>query len=226
MLNTRSGPNHTVKKEPKTMLLGHFQLMADDVRYALSEYGIAMAKVSPLGDMLPDLTGKVTFPEAARLKLGLATSLRGFDGMFGRFVASLNSKELGSARKLEFLLVEIFKNQAKIDALYDAHMARLAWLRDPKGGRNPPVVDLDLLPINDAVVMAESVLLFSIALSKLFARSYARFGDAAPKNPGKPKPFVAASVRRVAKRKIKRLEGLGVEVDTPLKEALRFLHGL
>lgn len=210
----------------KLALLETFRDISSDLLQPLSTYGVEMAQVSGQEELDSEYYDGMALPVTLCLKISVSVQLRGFDELFERFMGCLDGKEQRSVNEMRFLLDEIFENQAKMNAIADAREARLGWMRDQASLEKPPNVDLSPLSINDAIIMAESFIMFFFALQELFVDEYRQIYHMMARNHGKPKLFDGAPIRDSIGVKIERLESLGFWVDRNTKATFGQLHGL
>lgn len=130
----------------------------------------------------------------------------------------LSKKELESTRGIWFLLDEIRKNQAAIDAIHAARQARLEWLAGPPGAKLPP------LSTRDAVIMAESPVPFNSALAEILRREYSGMWPAMARRHVDGEPFEDAEFHKAVRAKLEK-KAQGVPVEPGIREAFEKYHG-
>ena len=210
----------------KTALIEYFNHLFVNMFSQVMDYDTNMREGERSTRSDPAHAADVALTAAAVLKLSVANHFHGFGQRFGNFVDSLDGTERESVAKLRFLFDELRKNQAAINAIYDAYQARLEGLADPENTKGILDVDLKSLSINDAIIIAESSVLFNTALRQIFPREYANVRVALVERYANMVHFDDRPVRKAIGSKMAKLEGLGMAVTPGEREAFGHVHGL
>ena len=208
-----------MEPDRKTLLLGHFMDISHNMFQAVSDYHLALSDASEYADSDPVHFARIRLSATTKLKLDVSGNLQGFERLFDRFMGSLNEGERESVRKIRFLLDELRKNQDAINAIYGAHHARLEWLRGHGGRKAPLGEDLTALSLTDAIIVAESFVMFTHSLMLFFAGECYQISDTMLKKHKRPESFDNMPISNAIREKAEKLEDLGIPVSSYTKGA-------
>lgn len=205
-------------------MLEHFQDVSTNLFQSISAYHTTLEETSAHADSFPEFFKYSALSAATKLKIDVSGSLYRFDELFERFLGCLDEKERKSMGKIRFLLDEVYENQAVMNAIHEAHEVRLKWLVG-RAGNKPPGIDLGRLPLNDTVIMAESLSMFRFLMRELFLGDYRQAWDGLLEKHPRPEFQDDARVHNALKAKAERLEELGMDPGPYAKHALEESYG-
>lgn len=199
-------------QDQKASLLAHFESILFHLVQQAKNYRQTINEATGSTKSKPKRSVFWALLAETEIKINMIPHLYNFEGMFHNFLDTLDEEERGAVNEVRFILDDIFENQAKINAIYDARHERLERLADPKNKRGVRDVDLSPLTVNDMMIMTESMELFDAVLRKILPSEFEHLMVAYMNGVKDLDVPDVKILQRAMDPKIKKLNALGIQV--------------